>query len=165
MQTPGGNLMSAELSSCGDLGWVSDELGYRYMRFDPRTGEPWPSMPPSFASLAAHAASEVGYSNFNPDACLINRYRPGAKMSLHQDANERDYSAPIVSVSLGLPAVFLWGGERRGDKPDRVGVEHGDVIVFGGPSRMRFHGIAPVTEGEHPLLGACRVNLTFRKAK
>lgn len=165
MHTPGGKPMSAELSSCGTYGWVSDKNGYRYMSFDPHTGERWPVIPAAFASLAAHAAAEAGYPNFNPDACLINRYEPGAKMSLHQDANERDYSAPIVSVSLGLPAVFLWGGNKRGDRAERIGVEHGDVIIFGGPSRMNFHGVAPVGAGEHPQLGACRVNLTFRKAK
>lgn len=165
MSTPGGKPMSAELSSCGAYGWVSDVNGYRYMSFDPFTGDRWPAIPAMFASLAAHAAAEAGYPGFNPDTCLINRYVPGAKMSLHQDSNERDFSAPIVSVSLGLPAVFLWGGAARSDRAERIGVEHGDVVVFGGPSRMNFHGVARIAPGEHPLLGACRVNLTFRKAK
>ena len=164
MQTPGGYTMSAELSSCGKLGWVSDRQGYRYSHLDPHTGQPWPNMPNHFVQLARQSAAEAGFSHFEPDACLINRYAPGARMSLHQDKNERDFSAPIVSVSLGMAAVFLFGGLQRSDKAVRVTLYHGDVVVWGGTDRMRFHGIMPVQDAAHPLLGAQRINLTFRKA-
>lgn len=164
MTTPGGYQMSVAMTNCGDVGWVTDRRGYRYDRIDPDSGKPWPLMPPSFRALAEQAAVQGGFDNFVPDACLINRYEPGAKMSLHQDKDEKDFGAPIVSVSLGIPAVFLFGGLRRADRPQRYRLEHGDVVVWGGPSRLFFHGIAPLAQSEHPLLGAQRINLTFRKA-
>lgn len=162
--TPGGHKMSVSMTSCGELGWMSDRKGYRYTAADPRTGKPWPAMPENLMELATEAAAAAGFPDYVPDACLINRYRPGAKLSLHQDRDERDFSHPVVSVSLGLPATFLWGGFRRSDKPKRLLLEHGDVLVFGGPDRLRYHGIAPLAEGEHELLGNQRINLTFRKA-
>ena len=164
MITPGGYRMSVAMTSCGALGWVTDRTGYRYDGRDPQTGRRWPPMPEAFADLATQAAARAGYEGFAPDSCLINRYAPGTKLSLHQDRNERDFAAPIVSVSLGLPAVFLFGGDRRADRPRRVPLAHGDVVVWGGPARLRFHGVMPLEEGQHPLLGGCRVNLTFRKA-
>lgn len=164
MQTPGGHTMSAALSNCGELGWVSDTRGYRYSRLDPQSGQPWPTMPASFARLACASAAEAGFKNFEPDACLINRYAPSARMSPHQDKNERDFTAPIVSVSLGMAAVFLFGGLRRTDPAVRVTLYHGDVVVWGGEDRMRYHGIMPVKGAAHPLLGAQRINFTFRKA-
>lgn len=162
--TPGGLRMSVEMTNCGTLGWVSDRRGYRYTAFDSERGASWPAMPPSFARLAAQAAAHAGFDGFAPDACLINRYRPGTKLSLHQDCDERDLEAPIVSVSLGLPATFLFGGVTRADKAQRLRLQHGDVVVWGGPSRLRFHGVLPLAEGEHALLGAQRINLTFRSA-
>lgn len=165
MQTPGGRAMSVITSSCGGYGWVSDARGYRYAERDPLSGLPWPAMPALFRALGEAAAAEAGFPGFAPDACLINCYAPGAKMSLHQDKDERDFSAPIVSVSLGLPAVFLFGGFSRAERPGRIELRHGDVLVWGGPDRMRFHGVLPVAEGEHPLLGRRRINLTFRKAR
>jgi len=165
MTTPGGYRMSVAMTSCGSVGWVTDRTGYRYDALDPRSGRSWPPMPRVFRELAAEAATEAGFSAFAPDACLINRYEPGSRLSLHQDKDERDFEAPIVSVSLGLPAVFLFGGHRRADRPHRVPVVHGDVVVWGGPSRLRFHGVQALKEGQHPLLGACRVNLSFRKAQ
>lgn len=164
MTTPGGYQMSVAMTNCGDVGWVTDRRGYRYDRIDPESGKPWPLMPLSFRALAQQAAVQGGFDDFVPDACLINRYEPGAKMSLHQDKDEKDFGAPIVSVSLGIPAVFLFGGLRRADRPQRYRLEHGDVVVWGGPSRLFFHGIAPLAQSEHPLLGAQRINLTFRKA-
>lgn len=164
MTTHGGYTMSVQLSSCGSLGWVSDDHGYRYRRRDPLTQQPWPAMPPLFLELAQTAAAAAGFSLFMPDACLINRYEPGARMSLHQDRNERDFTQPIVSVSLGLPAVFELGGLQRSDKTLRIPLAHGDVVVWGGPSRLRFHGVLPVKAGHHSLLGAQRINLTFRRA-
>jgi DNA oxidative demethylase len=164
MQTPGGFRMSVAMSNCGALGWVTDRAGYRYEARDPETGDFWPPMPTSLRELARLAAARAGYEGFDPDACLVNRYEPGARMTLHQDKNERDFDAPIVSVSLGLPATFLFGGLARSDRPVRVALEHGDVVVWGGPSRLRFHGVMPLAEGEHPRLGRMRVNLTFRKA-
>ncbi len=164
MLTPGGHRMSVAMTNCGALGWISDRGGYRYVPLDPESGRPWPPMPSVFAQLAAQAAGLAGYDDFLPDACLLNRYEPGARLTLHQDRNERDFSAPIVSVSLGLPAVFLFGGAARQDKPARVGLHHGDVAVWGGPARLRHHGIMPLKDGEHPRLGRCRINLTFRKA-
>ena len=131
----------------------------------PLTGKPWPAMPPSFRELAAHAADRAGFGGFSPDACLINRYQPGARMSLHQDRDEQDFGAPIVSVSLGLPAIFLFGGSKRSDKPRRFRLAHGDVVVWGGPARLNFHGIAPLADGEHAVFGRQRINLTFRKAR
>ena len=164
MVTPGGFRMSVAMTNCGRLGWVTDRTGYRYDEIDPETGLQWPAMPPVFARLAAEAAREAGFPSFLSDACLINRYEPGARLSLHQDKNERDFDQPIVSVSLGLPAVFQFGGLERSDKTIRVPVIHDDVIVWGGPARLRYHGIAPLKEGNHPVLGAYRYNLTFRKA-
>lgn len=164
MVTPGGRRMSVGTTSCGALGWVSDEAGYRYSATDPASGRPWPTMPAALLRLAVDAAEEAGFAGFVPDACLINRYESGARMSLHQDRNERDFRAPIVSVSLGLPAVFQFGGFRRADRAQRVPLAHGDVVVWGGESRMRFHGVLPVKPGHHPLLGPQRINLTFRKA-
>lgn len=164
MVTPGGFRMSVAMTNCGALGWITDRTGYRYDAEDPESGRPWPPMPASFLKLSGNAAAEGGFPGFIPDACLINRYEAGAKLSLHQDKDERDFSAPIVSVSLGIPAVFLFGGLLRTDKTKRVPVRHGDVIVWGGPARLRYHGVMPLKEGQHPLLGAHRVNLTFRKA-
>jgi alkylated DNA repair protein (DNA oxidative demethylase) len=164
MVTPGGFRMSVAMTNCGRLGWVTDRTGYRYDEIDPETGLQWPAMPPVFLRLAAGAAREAGFPLFAPDACLINRYEPGARLSLHQDKNERDFGQPIVSVSLGLPAIFLFGGTERSDKTIRIPVIHGDVIVWGGLARLRYHGVAPLKEGTHPLLGSYRYNLTFRKA-
>lgn len=164
MQTPGGFRMSVAMSNCGAYGWVTDTSGYRYAPADPENGQPWPPLPELFARLAREAATEAGFADFVPDACLINRYEPGARMSLHQDRDERDLGKPIVSVSLGLPAVFLFGGLKRSDTAHRVALTHGDVVVWGGPDRLRYHGVLAVKPGEHPLTGACRLNLTFRKA-
>ncbi len=162
--TPGGFRMSVAMSNCGALGWVSDRSGYRYDANDPDSGRPWPAMPAVFRELAAAAARAGGFEGFAPDACLINRYQAGTRLSLHQDRDEGDYDWPIVSVSLGLPAVFLFGGARRSDKAQRVPLAHGDVVVWGGPARLHYHGVLPLKEGEHPLTGGCRINLTFRKA-
>lgn len=164
MVTPGGYRMSVAMTNCGALGWLTDRTGYRYDSIDPQSGKPWPSMPASFARLAAHAAAHAGFDRFVPDACLVNRYAPGARLSLHQDRNERDFRAPIVSVSLGIPAVFLFGGARRADAAARVPLEHGDVVVWGGAARLRYHGVMALKDGHHPLLGRQRVNLTLRKA-
>jgi DNA oxidative demethylase len=161
--TPGGYTMSVAMTNCGRVGWVSDRGGYRYDPADPDTGRPWPAMPAIFRDLALRAAGEGGFAGYDPDACLINRYVAGAKLSLHQDRDERDAWAPIVSVSLGVPAVFLWGGKRRGDPVRRIRLESGDVVVWGGHARFVYHGVAPLKEGEHPLTGATRINLTFRK--
>jgi alkylated DNA repair protein (DNA oxidative demethylase) len=165
MFTPGGHQMSVAMTNCGNAGWVTDHSGYRYDGIDPVSGQPWPAMPSVFRALAVAAASEGGFDGFSPDACLINRYAPAARMSLHQDRNENDFGAPIVSVSLGLPATFLFGGPKRADKPQRYRLEHSDVVVWGGPSRLFFHGVAPLAEGEHALMGRQRINLTFRKAR
>ncbi|KAF0811711.1 Alpha-ketoglutarate-dependent dioxygenase AlkB [Andreprevotia sp. IGB-42] len=163
MHTPGGFRMSVALTGCGHAGWVSDRHGYRYQAHDPLSGQPWPPMPAGFAALAQQAAAEAGFAGFLPDACLINRYEPGARMTLHQDKNERDFSQPVVSISLGLPAVFQFGGNERSDKTQRVPLAHGDVVVWGGPARLRYHGVLPLKPGLHPLLGECRINMTFRK--
>jgi alkylated DNA repair protein (DNA oxidative demethylase) len=164
MVTPGGLQMSVAMTNCGPLGWVSDRRGYRYQANDPLSGQPWPEMPGLFRSVARAAAERAGFPDFVPDACLINRYVPGTRLSLHQDRDETDFGAPIVSVSLGLPAVFLFGGLHRADRPRRLLLEHGDVVVWGGPSRLVYHGVAPLASGLHPALGAQRFNLTFRKA-
>lgn len=164
METPGGQRMSVAMSNCGALGWVTDRRGYRYAATDGLTGHPWPPMPGLFLDLARRAADEAGFPGFDPDACLVNRYEPGAKMSLHQDRDEASLLPPIVSVSLGLPAIFLFGGLVRADKPARWRLSHGDVVVFGGPARLRFHGVLPLQDGEHPATGRCRINLTFRQA-
>jgi alkylated DNA repair protein (DNA oxidative demethylase) len=164
MVTPGGHAMSAAMTNCGAFGWITDRRGYRYAATDPQTGKPWPPLPDLFITLAQTAATAAGYEKFCPDACLINRYEPGAKMALHQDRDEQDFTAPIVSVSLGLPAIFLWGGKSRADKPQRLPLASGDVLVWGGPSRLTFHGIAPVKSSTHAMFGSQRINLTFRKA-
>jgi alkylated DNA repair protein (DNA oxidative demethylase) len=165
MFTPGGHQMSVAMTNCGSAGWVTDRSGYRYDGIDPNSGQAWPAMPAVFCRLAAQAAIEGGFAGFAPDACLINRYTPGARMSLHQDKDEQDFAAPIVSVSLGLPATFLFGGAERADKPKRYRLEHGDVVVWGGPSRLFFHGVAPLADGEHAMMGRQRINLTFRKTR
>ncbi len=164
MTVRGGHKMSVAMTNCGNFGWVSDETGYRYDAIDPITGRCWPAMPQPVRELATAAAEAAGFGGFEPDACLINRYQPGAQMGLHQDKNERDFSAPIVSVSLGLPAVFLFGGMRRSERPRRIQLGSGDVVVWGGSVRLAYHGIARLAPGEHPLTGPCRINLTFRKA-
>jgi alkylated DNA repair protein (DNA oxidative demethylase) len=165
MVTPGGHQMSVAMTNCGDAGWVTDAGGYRYSREDPETGLPWPAMPSLLRELADGAAERADFAGFSPDVCLVNRYVPGARMSLHQDKDELDFGAPIVSVSLGLSATFLFGGLKRSDKPKRFRLEHGDVAVWGGPSRLFFHGVAPLADGEHPLIGRQRLNLTFRKTR
>lgn len=164
MATPGGR-MSVAMTNCGSAGWVADQSGYRYAAEDPLTGRPWPEMPEAFASLAREAASTAGFADFSPDGCLINRYEAGSRLSLHQDRDERDFSAPIVSVSLGLPAMFRWGGQKRADRSRRIPLAHGDVVVWGGAARKTFHGVSALAAGTHPLTGACRYNLTFRKAR
>lgn len=164
MVTPGGFRMSVAMTNCGERGWVTDRTGYRYDPNDPESGKPWPPMPNVFLQLAQSAAADADFAGFEPDACLINRYEPGTRLSLHQDRNERDFTAPIVSVSLGIAAVFLFGGPQRSDKTVRVPVTHGDVVVWGGPARLHHHGVLPLKQGHHPLTGECRVNLTFRKA-
>ncbi|MGL4395842.1 MAG: DNA oxidative demethylase AlkB [Hyphomicrobium sp.] len=164
MVTPGGHTMSVAMTNCGAAGWVSDRRGYRYDTVDPQSGAPWPAMPEAFHALAVRAAAAGGYDAFVPDVCLINRYEPGARMSLHQDRDERDLEQPIVSVSLGLPAKFLFGGMARTDRPRRIMLQHGDVCVWGGPVRLAYHGIDPLKDGDHPITGRCRINLTFRKA-
>ena len=161
--TPGGYTMSVAMTNCGRVGWVSDRTGYRYDPADPGTGAPWPGMPRAFLDIAVRAAFEAGFPHYDPDACLINRYTAGAKLGLHQDRDEEDAWAPIVSVSLGLPAVFLWGGKRRSDPVRRLRLESGDIAVWGGPARFVYHGVAPLKDGEHPLTGTTRINLTFRK--
>lgn len=162
--TPGGHIMSVAMSNCGPLGWVSDRSGYRYDPNDPLSGQRWPAMPDIWLGLASSAAQQAGYENFKPSACLINEYKPGAKLSLHQDRDEKDLRQPIVSVSLGLPAVFQFGSLRREDRPTRWRLVHGDVVVWGGPSRLAFHGVLPLADGEHHLTGRRRINLTFRCA-
>ena len=160
---PGGHTMSVAMTNCGRVGWLSDRTGYRYDRIDPDTGLAWPAMPAPFIDIATRAAAEAGFPNYDPDACLINRYVPGAKLGLHKDKDEKDPVAPIVSVSLGLPATFLWGGKRRADPARRLPLESGDIAVWGGPARFIYHGVAPLKDGLHPLTGYTRINLTFRK--
>lgn len=162
--TPGGFRMSVAMTNCGSLGWVSDRRGYRYDSRDPMSGQPWPLMPPVFLELARSAAFAGGFAGFEPDACLLNRYEPGARLALHQDKDERDFGAPIVSVSLGLPAIFLFGGDARTDRQRRVPLQHGDIVVWGGPSRRRYHGVRALEDGHHESLGSRRLNLTFRRA-
>jgi alkylated DNA repair protein (DNA oxidative demethylase) len=164
MTTPGGFIMSVAMTNSGALGWVSDKKGYRYTALDPSTGLPWQPMPASFIALASAAAAQVGYANFVPDACLINQYQPATRMSLHQDKDEQDFSQPIVSVSLGVPATFLFGGAKRTDKTRKILLQHGDVIVWGGKTRLNYHGVKPLKVDNHKAFGACRINLTFRKA-
>jgi DNA oxidative demethylase len=165
LTTPGGFRMSVAMTNCGALGWVSDRRGYRYTAQDPLSGEPWPLMPAVFLELARAAAARAGFEGLAPDACLINRYEPGARLTLHQDKDESDFSAPIVSVSLGLPATFLFGGNARKEKQRRIPLQHGDVVVWGGPARMFHHGVLPLKDGHHPDLGRRRINLTFRRAR
>jgi alkylated DNA repair protein (DNA oxidative demethylase) len=164
MVTPGGYTMSVAMTNCGAAGWVTDRTGYRYDRIDPETGKPWPPMPAFFLELAITAATDAGYPRFRPDACLINRYEPGARLSLHQDKNERDFAHPIVSVSLGLPATFQFGGLKRNDPVRKFALRHGDVAVWGGPSRLFYHGVTELKDGYHETFGAVRINLTFRGA-
>lgn len=164
MVTPGGHTMSVAMTNCGAAGWVTDRSGYRYDACDPLTGQPWPAMPEPFQALATLAGAEAGYRRFAPDACLINRYEPGARLSLHQDKNERDFANPIVSVSLGLPATFQFGGLQRTDPVRKYALRHGDVAVWGGPSRLYFHGVPELKDGMHPRVGRMRINLTFRGA-
>ncbi|HUQ50896.1 MAG TPA: DNA oxidative demethylase AlkB [Gammaproteobacteria bacterium] len=164
MITPGGFRMSVAMTNCGPYGWVSDEHGYRYAALDPVTGRPWPALPPVLAALADRAAALAGYAGFAPDACLVNRYEPGARLTLHQDKDERDFSQPIVSVSLGVPATFLFGGAKRKERVARISLEHGDVVVFGGPSRLRYHGVSPLKPAHHPFAGQARINLTLRRS-
>lgn len=163
MVTPGGGSMSVAMTACGALGWIADRRGYRYAQTNPATGRPWPAMPEPFRRIAGAAAREAGFDAFAPDTCLVNLYEPGSRLGLHQDQDEHDLSHPIVSISLGLPAVFLLGLARTGHKR-RIGLAHGDVLVFGGPARLAFHGVAPLAPGTHPLLGSRRINLTFRRA-
>jgi alkylated DNA repair protein (DNA oxidative demethylase) len=165
LETPGGFRMSVAMTNCGALGWVSDSRGYRYTTHDPLSGRPWPPMSTVFSELAESAAGVAGFEGFEPDACLINRYEPGARLTLHQDKDESDFSAPIVSVSLGLPAVFLFGGNSRKDKQRRIPLQHGDVVVWGGAARLYHHGVLPLKDGNHALLGRQRLNLTFRRAQ
>jgi alkylated DNA repair protein (DNA oxidative demethylase) len=164
MKTPGGFTMSVAMTNCGRLGWVSSERGYRYAERDPDSGSAWPAMPAAMLELARGAADAAGFAGFEPDACLVNRYDPGARLTLHQDKDERDFSQPIVSVSLGVPAVFLFGGLKRKDRPLRLDLVHGDVVVFGGPSRLRYHGVAALKAASHPFAGQARINLTLRRA-
>jgi alkylated DNA repair protein (DNA oxidative demethylase) len=164
MITPGGLQMSVAMTNCGRAGWVTDRRGYRYEPADPMSGRIWPPIPGSFRELATRAANAAGFAGFAPDACLVNRYEPGTRLSLHRDENERDLTAPIVSVSLGLPAVFLFGGMSRGDRPKRIPLESGDVVAWGGPARLTYHGVLALADGEHPLTGRCRINLTLRRA-
>jgi alkylated DNA repair protein (DNA oxidative demethylase) len=163
--TPGGHTMQVAMTNCGSFGWCSDRRGYRYDPVDPQTGTPWPALPPALLRLAGDAAREAGFQGYVPDACLVNRYAPGTRLSLHQDRDEDDRVAPIVSVSLGLPATFLFGGFSRSDRTVRVPLQHGDVVVWGGADRMRFHGVLPVKPGRHDVLGEQRINLTFRKVR
>lgn len=164
MVTPGGYTMSVAITNCGDLGWVSDRKGYRYTDHDPVSGKTWPVMPTSFQALATAAASTAGFCDFVPDACLINNYQIGAKMGLHQDKDEQDFSQPIVSVSLGLPATFQFGGLKRSDKTINIPLQHGDVVVWGDAARLRYHGVLPLKPNQHSVLGEQRINMTFRKA-
>lgn len=164
MMTPGGFSMSVATSSCGALGWITDRSGYRYTAEDPVSHQPWPPMPNIFFDLSRAAARQAGFPDFNPDSCLINRYIPGAKMSLHQDKDESAFAAPIVSLSLGLPATFLFGGFNRSDRTQRISLLHGDMVIWGGVDRLRFHGVLPIKSGRHPRLGEQRLNLTFRTA-
>ena len=164
LEIPGGRRMSVAMTNAGRLGWVSDRRGYRYAPADPLGGDAWPAIPPALAELAHDAARTAGYDGFAPEACLVNRYAPGSRMSLHQDRDERNLHQPIVSVSLGVDARFLWGGRARGDRPRRIALHHGDVVVWGGPARLTFHGGDPLARSVHPLTGMLRYNLTCARA-
>ena len=163
--TPGGQTMSVAMTNCGPLGWVSDRSGYRYSAQDPLTGRAWPAMPDEFLRLALESAARGGFPDFRPDACLVNRYSPGSRLTAHRDADEQNFAQPIVSVSLGLPASFAFYGLRRGGKGRTVALTDGDVLVWGGPARLVYHAVRPVKAGLHPLTGAFRYNLTFRHAR
>ena len=163
--TPGGQTMSVAMTNCGPLGWVSDRSGYRYDAIDPLSGRPWPEMPREIRELALGAATLAGFPGFVPDACLVNRYSPGSRLTAHRDADEQDYAQPIVSVSLGLPATFAFYGLTRGGKGNSLELRDGDVLVWGGPSRLVYHAVRPVKPGEHPVTGKFRYNLTFRHAR
>lgn len=165
MVTPGGFRMSVAMTNCGSAGWVTDRKGYRYQPTDPGTGRAWPPIPEVFLDLSRRASQDAGFGDFRPDACLVNRYEPGTRLTLHQDRNERDFGQPIVSVSLGIPAIFLFGGNERKDRPKRVPVKHGDVVVWGGPARLAFHGVAELDDADHPATGRLRYNITLRKAR
>jgi alkylated DNA repair protein (DNA oxidative demethylase) len=165
MTTRRGHRLGAAMTSCGLCGWITDWHGYRYESLDPETRQPWPAMPAPLRELAEGVAAEAGFPGFAPDTCLINRYEPGAGMGLHQDSDEADLAAPVVSVSLGLPATFLIGGAERSTKPVPLALVSGDVLVFGGPARLLFHGVRPVKLGEDRLFGRFRYNLTFRRAR
>ncbi|KAA1170589.1 DNA oxidative demethylase AlkB [Marinobacter salinexigens] len=165
MKTPGGHTMSVAMTCCGQYGWVTDAQGYRYQSEDPVTGKPWPAMPEELLRLARETAARGGFPDFVPDACLINCYEPGSRMGLHQDKDEQDFSHPIVSVSLGLPQIFQFGGDARSDCPSKIPLQHGDVVVWGGAARLRYHGVLTLKHGHHPLTGAYRYNLTFRRAR
>lgn len=162
--TPGGLRMSVAMTNAGSLGWVSDRRGYRYQPTDPRTGQPWPPMSQAMLDLAGRGAAAAGFESFVPDVCLINRYVPGARLSLHQDRDEADFAQPIVSISLGIPAIFLLGGVARGERPLRTWLAHGDAVVWGRSARLAYHGVLPLKPDYHPMLGATRINLTFRRA-
>jgi alkylated DNA repair protein (DNA oxidative demethylase) len=163
--TPGGQTMSVAMTNCGPVGWVSDRGGYRYSSSDPVTGHDWPAMPDEFRRLALDAANLCGFPSFVPDACLINRYSAGARLTAHRDADEQNFAQPIVSVSLGLPANFAFYGLARGGKGKTVALVDGDVLVWGGPSRLAYHAVRPIKPGIHPLTGEFRFNLTFRHAR
>ena len=163
--TPGGQTMSVAMTNCGPLGWVSDRSGYRYSARDPLTDRDWPAMPGEFLRLALDAAAHGGFPDFRPDACLVNRYSPGSRLTAHRDADEQNFAQPIVSVSLGLPASFAFYGLTRGGKGRSVALSDGDVLVWGGPARLVYHAVRPVKPGNHPVTGAFRYNLTFRHAR
>lgn len=164
METPGGFRMSVAMTNCGHYGWVSSAAGYRYAERDPVSGAPWPALPQVVIELAREAAAAAGFAGFTPDACLVNRYEPGARLTLHQDKDERDFTQPIVSVSLGVSATFLFGGQKRNERVARIALEHGDVVVFGAASRLRYHGVAALKSTHHPFAGPNRINLTLRRA-
>ena len=164
MLTPGGRQMSVAITNCGSMGWVSDTHGYRYSATDPDSSMPWPAIPPDWLHDASHAAFRCGFSGFTPDACLINRYEIGNRMGSHQDRNEVDFTQPVVSMSIGLPAEFTFHGASRAGTAGRVDLHSGDILVWGGPARLYFHSVRPIRAGVHPLCGALRYNLTFRRA-
>lgn len=170
MHTRNGKLIAVSMSNCGELGWVSDAHGYRYEAQDPLTQAPWPCLPARLHHLAAQAVQQAGFPPSAIDACLINRYTLGVGMGLHQDRDEHDFSAPIVSVSFGLSATFLWGGLNRADKTEAITLNHGDILVWGGADRLRFHGIRPLKAATpppitHPLINQARINCTLRQAR